>query len=210
MREMTIKSAVKRATREEIIGVAISQFAQHGYDGVSMRSVALGVGVTQAALYYHFPDKQQLYLSAVKKAFLEQAETLKTIQGRYRSAWEQLEGYIEGLTRLVAAESNYLRLMQWVLLDSDQTRQRMLAEEVFKDTFTTLHALIAELDPHHDAHLVAIMIFGMVLFPFQASVPRQFLPGHTPGQDDPVVLSRHVCDLLRKGLAKGPEKRTAP
>jgi AcrR family transcriptional regulator len=36
-------------------------FSLHGYEGASMRMIALGAGVAQALLHYHFSSKSKLY-----------------------------------------------------------------------------------------------------------------------------------------------------
>ena len=56
-------------THERILNCSIVLFARSGFHGVSMRQVAVAVGVTVAALYYHFKDKETLYLTAVKHIF---------------------------------------------------------------------------------------------------------------------------------------------
>uniref|UniRef100_UPI003452EAA2 TetR/AcrR family transcriptional regulator n=1 Tax=uncultured Acinetobacter sp. TaxID=165433 RepID=UPI003452EAA2 len=43
-------------THERILNCSIVLFARSGFHGVSMRQVAEAVGVTVAALYYHFKD----------------------------------------------------------------------------------------------------------------------------------------------------------
>jgi len=42
-------------TRQRIIDIALELFATRGYAGTSMRDIAAELGVTKAALYYHFP-----------------------------------------------------------------------------------------------------------------------------------------------------------
>ncbi len=53
----------KKATvrKEEIIGIAAEMFALRGYNGTSLRDIADRAGLTKAALYYHFPDKEQIF-----------------------------------------------------------------------------------------------------------------------------------------------------
>lgn len=200
MREPT-NTATKRKSREDILALASPLFAQRGYDGVSMRDIASAVGLTQAALYYHFADKDQLYVDAVACEFREREATLKEILAGGGSAWERLEGFVVGLARLVATDRNFLRMMQWVLLDSNEQRQRMLAEQVFRDMFVAVHQMAGELASQRDPHALAISIFGLVIFPFETSIARQFMPGHQACQDDPDILARHVCDLLRAALS---------
>lgn len=201
MGSQMIKTIPKTKTREEILELSAPLFAQHGYDGVSMRDVAAVVGLTQAALYYHFSDKDQLYLDAVAYQFRERELALKDLLAGNSAPWERLERFVAGLARMMATDKDFLRLMQWVLLDTDETRQSTLAKHVFRDMFIAVHDLASELDPHQDAHLLAMSILGLVIFHFQTGVTRKFMPGHRPHQDKPEVLARHVCELLRRSLA---------
>jgi AcrR family transcriptional regulator len=72
------KSVAKTKNREYILERSIRLFAKAGYDGVSMRDVAVAVELTPAALYYHFADKEQLYVDAVAYAFREVTGVLKS------------------------------------------------------------------------------------------------------------------------------------
>lgn len=201
MCSQTTKVNPRRQTREEILELSAALFAKHGYDGVSMRDVAAAVGLTQAALYYHFADKDELYVDAVACEFRAREAALKDMLAGIGTPWERLERFVAGLARLMATDKDFLRLVQWVLLDTDEARQSTLANYVFRDMFVAVHDLAGELDRHLDTHLLAMSIFGLVIFPFQAGVTRKFMPGHRPQQGRPEVLARHVCELLRRSLA---------
>jgi AcrR family transcriptional regulator len=43
--------------------VALDLFAEHGYDKTSLREIAERLGVTKAALYYHFKSKEDIVRS---------------------------------------------------------------------------------------------------------------------------------------------------
>jgi AcrR family transcriptional regulator len=49
--------------RERIIQEATSLFVARGYHGISMREIAEAVGISKAGLYYHFRDKETLFLT---------------------------------------------------------------------------------------------------------------------------------------------------
>jgi AcrR family transcriptional regulator len=51
------------STRERILDVALDLFVTQGYDGTSLREVAERLGVTKAALYYHFKSKEDILLA---------------------------------------------------------------------------------------------------------------------------------------------------
>ena len=48
--------------RERIREVALELFTERGYDGTSVREIAEQLGVSKAALYYHFKSKEAILL----------------------------------------------------------------------------------------------------------------------------------------------------
>lgn len=52
-------------TRERILEVALGLFVDHGYDKTSLREIAEAIGVSKAALYYHFRTKEDILLALV-------------------------------------------------------------------------------------------------------------------------------------------------
>ncbi|HVW88518.1 MAG TPA: helix-turn-helix domain-containing protein [Gaiellaceae bacterium] len=48
--------------RERILDVALELFNEQGYDATSLREIAERLGVTKAALYYHFKSKGDILL----------------------------------------------------------------------------------------------------------------------------------------------------
>jgi AcrR family transcriptional regulator len=55
--------ATKADTRERILDVALDLFTEQGFDGTSLREIAERLGVTKAALYYHFESKDDILLA---------------------------------------------------------------------------------------------------------------------------------------------------
>ncbi len=79
--------------RDRIVGEALKLFGTRGYADVSMRDVATAAGVTKAALYYHFANKQDLFTTVS----LRQIETILAALDQAAGAGGTLE---ERLTRL--------------------------------------------------------------------------------------------------------------
>src|SRR5215813_13223182 len=50
-------------TRERIQSIALELFAEQGYEKTSLREIAERLGVTKAALYYHFKSKEDIVRS---------------------------------------------------------------------------------------------------------------------------------------------------
>jgi AcrR family transcriptional regulator len=63
MRDMSTDSAVdarRTDTRERILLVAGELFSDKGYNATSIRDISDALGVTKAALYYHFTSKDEI------------------------------------------------------------------------------------------------------------------------------------------------------
>ena len=197
------ESAPRKNTREEITEQAIRLFARSGFDGVSMREVAAAAGVTVSALYYHFSDKDQLYLDAVARACLEKAAVIKDALEGPDPPEQRLEAFVTRMARLLSEDKDLLRLMQWVLLDNDLSRTSRLVREVFQAWFTSVHKLARELGGGYDPHLLALSIVSLVFHPLVAQHALGFLPEYPGRSGNPAALGGHALRLLRTGLAQG-------
>ena len=191
----------KLKMREEIIELSTSLFAKFGYDGVSMRDVATAVGVTPAALYYHFSDKEQLYLDVAHSAFSEMADTLKAALVDAQTPWTRLESVVVACVQVLAKNSDLQRLLQWVTLDGDEQRLQKLGNTVLQDLFLIVYDLVAELYPDRDAHMLTISVMGLIVFPFEAEKACRFMPGHRPENEDPAAIAKHALGVMLYGLS---------
>jgi AcrR family transcriptional regulator len=53
-------------TRSAILAASRDVFAEHGYDGASIRRIAAGAGVDPALVHHYFGTKEQLFLETVQ------------------------------------------------------------------------------------------------------------------------------------------------
>ena len=77
-------------TRERILDAAEQLFAEHGFDGTSLRQITVAADVNLAAVNYHFGSKEELYshvfirrivpINARRAALLDEAEVLSANQ----------------------------------------------------------------------------------------------------------------------------------
>jgi len=54
-------------TRNKILAVALELFRAQGYDATSLRQIAERLDLTKAAVYYHFPAKEDLVLAIAER-----------------------------------------------------------------------------------------------------------------------------------------------
>jgi AcrR family transcriptional regulator len=68
-------SPVKRhrdrdSTQRDILEVATSEFAQHGFDGGRVDEIAARTRTTKRMIYYYFGSKEELYITVLKRAYV--------------------------------------------------------------------------------------------------------------------------------------------
>lgn len=65
-------------TRQEILATALDLFLAQGYDATSLREIAERLEISKAALYYHFPAKEQLVVELTRGLLNDLADLLAT------------------------------------------------------------------------------------------------------------------------------------
>ena len=161
-----------------------------------MRAIAAEAGISAAALYYHFPNKQALYLEATSHALTDKFETLtKVLKGR-EQAPQRLARFIHLFTELMDNHPDVWKLIQRELLDGDEERLQLLAEYVFREQFQILTDLIKDLSPSQNPTLFAISLIGLVTYHFESRALQSKLPGWQKEYGEPKVIADHISKLL--------------
>ncbi|NTW40952.1 MAG: TetR/AcrR family transcriptional regulator [Cellulomonadaceae bacterium] len=88
-------------TRDEIQRAALGRFTNQGYDKTSLREIAEDLGVTKAAVYYHFHSKEEILESLVRSL----ADSLDELIAWAQSAPMTRERQLELLRRMGEATS---------------------------------------------------------------------------------------------------------
>ena len=165
-----------------------------------MRDISKAVGISGAALYHHYSDKQSLYVATMEFAFKDKAMGIASALDSQGTALERLERFVTSFTELMAGDPDFRALLQRELLDGDEERLRLLASQVFERPFQEMTKLAEELAPDCDAHLLAISMSGLILFHFESAPVRRFLPGGLQGHNQPEVIAKHVIQLLTRAV----------
>lgn len=104
-----------RKSKQRILKEASKLFSKFGFSGVSMGNIAKKLGITKAALYYHFESKKELYLKVLEDSF---ERLIKNIEGKISKVkskeeivFKVIEGYLEfGLKEKNLIKSSFLKL----------------------------------------------------------------------------------------------------
>ncbi|MEO7635182.1 MAG: helix-turn-helix domain-containing protein [Sphingomicrobium sp.] len=72
----TSRETSKRRTRQLLLDAARDVFLRVGYQGAKLDDIAAEAGFTKGALYWHFPNKQALFLALIENSIDANLRTL--------------------------------------------------------------------------------------------------------------------------------------
>jgi AcrR family transcriptional regulator len=102
-RSAGVKTKVERA--------AVDLFAANGFDGVSIADIAAMAGVSQGALYRHYPSKEELGWALFSTAYLRTGEELDRIRTREAEFEAAVRAMIEHFCALFDEDPALFRFM---------------------------------------------------------------------------------------------------
>ncbi len=98
--------------RERILDEAAVLFVEHGYHGLSMRQIAEAVGVSKAGLYYHFADKEALFLAILLRNIERVGELVDDARAAGGSARVQVSRLLRNIVGGMAGSKGIIRLAE--------------------------------------------------------------------------------------------------
>ncbi len=209
----------KAATRRSILDAAIEVFAEHGFEGATMREVAERAGVKQPLIVYHFDSKDLLWQAAVDTVW-ERLER-RVIEGvggtaaRLATSFEPgsarpraFRHFVVAVLRAFASEPAYVRI---VLREAgtDTERFAWLANRHMGRNFQNSLGVLglaraAGLVPEGASlgHLVYAFA-GALFFPFVVAADVRRNLGQDPS--DPAFIEAHAdaVTAMFAGRARG-------
>lgn len=132
-------------TRQRIQDVALELFAEQGYEKTSLREIAERLGVTKAALYYHFKTKEEIIVSLFED-LTKPIEELIEWGRRQPHTLETKREIVRRYSEALAGAGPLFRFMQ----ENQATVRELSIGETFKDRMLGMRDII--IDP--DADLV--------------------------------------------------------
>jgi AcrR family transcriptional regulator len=121
-------SAPRRDTRAQAQKVALELFAEQGYEKTSLREIAERLGVTKAALYYHFKSKEDIVHSFTDDYFAAIDDLVGWGKNQPRTEETRLE-ILDRYVGIVLGGGEVFRFLE-------QNRAAVQGMEAGKDRFT--------------------------------------------------------------------------
>lgn len=189
--------------RNALVTAGVALLAEQGVEALSLREVARRAGVSHAAPYRHFPDRQSLLAAIAEQGFALLNESVNSV-GRRRSltARQRLVAALEAYLAFCKAHPHHAELMFGALARVKPAHLEAAALEAFGSLVRlTEDALRDESsNPGRDARAVALALWAQThgFSVLAAHVDFGALaPGAPPDRVVRTVLEDTVRSLLR-------------
>ncbi|MGE0623329.1 MAG: TetR/AcrR family transcriptional regulator [Pseudomonadales bacterium] len=190
--------------RNTLIRTAAGLFAEHGFDGTSLRQVAEGAGVTPAMVAYYFRDKSGL-MEAVVRAGLE--HLLSVVRGAVdtHEPGRFTEVLVRSYVSAVVREPWIPQLLIREVISKETPLRTLFMEEFARRAIELVPPRLAEeirrgsLRADLDPRFAILSLVGMCLFPVIAQPVLGPLLGYELNEAFAAAYGAHVLTLFLEG-----------
>jgi AcrR family transcriptional regulator len=204
-------------TRENLIAAAENLFAQHGYQGVSVRAIAAAAGVNWSLLGYYFRGKEGLLFEVYRRHCnalnAERFQLLK--EARSESQPPRLEKVIEAFVlpalstaQTQAGGATFSRLRAVLAAENSKLLDQLVAENFDSSSAEFIDALCECLPELPRDEVLWRFHFMLGTIYYTATGPHR-IKAFSQGRCDPASASENVKHLI-PFLAAGFRAPTTP
>jgi TetR/AcrR family transcriptional regulator, mexJK operon transcriptional repressor len=185
--------------REQILDTAKSLFIQQGYHGLAMRQISEALGVSKAALYYHFEDKEELFLAIISNNLDEIESAIDSIQSQKISCGEKIVLFVEHVLKQPAEQRAMIRLASQEMSQLSATARKKF-DKTYHDQFTGKLQTIFEAGVRNgefrpiDPAIATWALLG-IMYPY-------FYPAHTGAMPVRPEIIRQIISIYLNGVAQ--------
>jgi AcrR family transcriptional regulator len=131
--------------RERILVEACALFVQHGYDGISMREIAEACSISKAGIYYHFKDKEDLFLALMTDNLERVAKLVIDARMKGRGTRGQIEYFAyELFNQLSSQQRAVIRLANQEMGKLSAEARDLFGKEYFAKFIEPIEEILAE------------------------------------------------------------------
>lgn len=185
--------------RSRILDSSERLFRTSGYNGVTMRDIAVDVGIKQASLYYHFPGKEQLFVAVTERVF-----------ERHRTGLQQAisNAELELRSQLYASARWFISQPPIHFLSMAHTDMPLLGEEntaklsicYAESIFEPLEQIFVQAQQRGEIRNTPPRLLAGFFLSVMESIPFVTNPDTPPGQAEFII--NQMLDVLLDGLKR--------
>lgn len=181
-----VSDATLQRRRREILEGARKCFAEHGYEGATVRLLEEATGKSRGAIFHHFADKETLFLEVGREDALRMAETVAK------------DGLVQVMRDMLADPDRY----DWLSTRLEITRM-LRTDTAFRARWQEQQAVLDDairrrLQANADAGTMRTDVDPEVLYLFLETMFDGLTARLASGSQTPLYSS--VLDLVEEGV----------
>jgi AcrR family transcriptional regulator len=196
--------------REQILNVAMSLFARHGFEGTTTRQIAELARVNEAIIFRHFPSKEDLYWAIIRRKCNHEGRT-RMLEERIAAGGSDLEIFSSIAEQMLSrsrVDENITRLLLFTALERHE-----LSQEFFQTFVAEQYEMVARYIRRRvqqgafrnvDATLAARGFLGMVIYHY---LIQELFGGKRQADYDAGEVGRELAELWLRGVVADPKRR---
>jgi AcrR family transcriptional regulator len=184
--------------RDAILDTSAKLFSQQGYNGVSIRDIAQECGMTNAALYYHFKNKEDLFLAMLQRDHEQTLASLREAANGPGDLREDLKQLVAQYAAITCERRQSFQTLWRDLRNVEDVRGHKLFGEMRTSFMRPLEERLAQAQADGelqagDTRFYARLLHGMIMALTHGNRPDK--PHKVPAQDVAAAV-----DVFLKGV----------
>lgn len=134
----------ENSVRGRLMTGAIGLFARKGYAATTVREIVAAAGVTKPVLYYHFGNKEGIFLTMMREALGEFEATTAAAVATAGTAAERILRFLDGAFALILQHLDVMRVVDAIYYGPPQGAPFFDFEAIHQRFIGVLTALVRE------------------------------------------------------------------
>lgn len=201
----------KKIDEEAILDAAAEEFAELGFNGARVDSIAKRAGINKAMLYYRVGDKEELYRRVVLRGQASIQNAVMNAISKSTTATETVENILSE----IAGNAGSNKLIPSIILREISGNGKTLPDEGkegikrFMDTTRAMVTMGVEEGTFREIDSTALqfMITGTIFALSLTAEMRQSINSDNPGPITPKQITESITDILLNGILKEGSKQ---
>ena len=182
-------------TREKILKIARDLVIEKPYYSVSLSMVARKAGVSKAALYYHFKNREDMFLKIFDKVAEDFQAELDKVLNQKLSPKKKLQLFIETYINFFFVKKDMIRLLFQRISQKDKNLCGKL-NQTRLDIVSKLEKIMSEVMKEKQKNQVPPRIAAMMLLGMMGTFFVEHVHGNNKINIQPKKITKQIISFL--------------
>jgi AcrR family transcriptional regulator len=186
--------------RDTILDTSAKLFSQHGYKEVSIRDIAQACGLTNAALYYHFKNKEDLFLAMLQRDHEQTLAALRAAACSPGDLREDLQRLVTQYANIACKRRQSFQTLRRDLNNVEDVRGHRLFAELRSSMLRPLEERLAQAQAAGEIQPGDVRFYARLLQGLIVGLTFEGKPRKAPAQEVATAV-----DVFLNGIVKSEE-----